>query len=347
MVIIINLLGCKRKDELMNTKATRFKKTTGMKSTLVVKILLDISMLALYIFLVYGLDASPLFHEVAGIGIGVMYGLHLFLNRKWIANVFKGKIKGTKNVLNVIFDSLLFIGMILIIVTGILISNILFVNNLPIEYGLIVDIHDIASYICLGVMGLHVLMHLKYLFLSIKNILKNIGKPAVVRVYASFAVCVVIVSIIYLQFSAFEGYKYDTLNAAEPTTSPIVAVSPTPTITPTVSPTTTPTSDPIIEATPEPVPPASLDMLAEAREASESSVIEEEATPTPESSQEEIVQPEEPETAEPPMTLNDFLAGMTCTACSKRCSLLSPRCGRGEDQAYSATLQYNEEYGIS
>ena len=323
----------------MNTNATRFKKSTGMKSTLVVKILLDISMLALYIFLVYGLDASPLFHEVAGIGIGVMYGLHLLLNRKWIANVFKGKIKGTKNILNVIFDSLLFIGMILIIVTGILISNILFVNNLPIEYGLIVDIHDIASYICLGVMGLHVLMHLKYLFLSIKNILKNIGKPAVVRVYASFAVCVVIVSIIYLQFSAFEGYKYDTLNTAEPTAPPVVAVSPTPTATPT--------SDPIIKATPKPDAPASLDMLTEASEASESSVIEEEVTPTPESSQEEIVQPEEPETAEPPMTLNDFLAGMTCTGCSKRCSLLSPRCGRGEDQAYSATLQYNEEYGIS
>lgn len=320
----------------MSTNALRFKKPTGMKSTLVVKILLDISMLALYLFLTYGLEISPLFHEAAGVGIGVIYGLHLFLNRKWIACVFKGKIKGTKNIMNVVFDSALFLGMILIIVTGILISNILFVNNLPIEYGLICDIHNIASYVCLGVMGLHVVMHLKYLFLSIKNILKNISKPAVVRVYASFALCVVIISIVFLQFNAFENYKYKTLSSYN---SPATTPTPVATLAPTATPKT--------ESSSEPHKPDSLDMLTEPSETEESSVITQEETPAPASSQEEITQPEAPVATDPPMTLNDFLAGLTCTGCSKRCSLLSPRCGRGEDQAYSATLEYNAEYGIS
>jgi len=31
--------------------------------------------------------------------------------------------------------------------------------------------------------------------------------------------------------------------------------------------------------------------------------------------------------------------------CGKHCSLLSPRCGRGQDQASQATAEYYEAYG--
>ncbi len=46
-------------------------------------------------------------------------------------------------------------------------------------------------------------------------------------------------------------------------------------------------------------------------------------------------------------TLEEYLGNQICTACPKRCSLLSPQCGRGETQAQQAAAEYDELYGSS
>lgn len=43
-------------------------------------------------------------------------------------------------------------------------------------------------------------------------------------------------------------------------------------------------------------------------------------------------------------TLNEYLDGMTCTACHKHCSLLNPRCNRGERQVEEAEAEYLQLY---
>lgn len=51
----------------------------------------------------------------------------------------------------------------------------------------------------------------------------------------------------------------------------------------------------------------------------------------------------EPEPEET-VTLDDYLGSLFCSGCGKHCSLLSPRCGRGQDQASQATTEYYEIY---
>jgi Cytochrome b subunit of formate dehydrogenase len=40
-------------------------------------------------------------------------------------------------------------------------------------------------------------------------------------------------------------------------------------------------------------------------------------------------------------SLEDYLGSLICTACGRHCSLLSPRCGRGVNQAQQAEYEYN------
>ena len=51
----------------------------------------------------------------------------------------------------------------------------------------------------------------------------------------------------------------------------------------------------------------------------------------------------EPEPEET-VSLDDYLGSLFCSGCGKHCSLLSPRCGRGQDQASQATTEYYEIY---
>ena len=52
----------------------------------------------------------------------------------------------------------------------------------------------------------------------------------------------------------------------------------------------------------------------------------------------------EPESEET-VSLDDYLGSLFCNGCGKHCSLLSPRCGRGQDRASQATAEYYETYG--
>lgn len=60
---------------------------------------------------------------------------------------------------------------------------------------------------------------------------------------------------------------------------------------------------------------------------------------------EPIISQTQPETqGDTPPSLEEFLSKLNCTACGKHCSLLSPRCGRGQMQAQQAEEEYNQTY---
>ena len=52
-------------------------------------------------------------------------------------------------------------------------------------------------------------------------------------------------------------------------------------------------------------------------------------------------EPEDEET----VSLEDYLGSLFCSGCGRHCSLLSPRCGKGENQASQAAEEYYETYG--
>ena len=54
---------------------------------------------------------------------------------------------------------------------------------------------------------------------------------------------------------------------------------------------------------------------------------------------------ESTETTSPP-SLEEYLSKLTCTGCGKRCSLLRPRCGKGQMQAERAKEQYYSTEGL-
>lgn len=47
------------------------------------------------------------------------------------------------------------------------------------------------------------------------------------------------------------------------------------------------------------------------------------------------------------LSLDDYLRSLTCDGCGKRCPLISPRCGRGVQQAEEAKVAYESEYGAN
>ena len=51
----------------------------------------------------------------------------------------------------------------------------------------------------------------------------------------------------------------------------------------------------------------------------------------------------EPEEEE--VSLEEYLSGLFCNQCGRHCSLLSPRCGRGVEQASAAEAEFYQIYG--
>jgi len=98
------------------------------------------------------------FHEIAGIAIGVFIILHKVLNRAWIQGVtkkfFSPKLPVRTRVAYII-DILLLSAVLVIIVTGILMSKVLFAGILNVHLN-VSGLHKSVSYIALMLIGVHI-----------------------------------------------------------------------------------------------------------------------------------------------------------------------------------------------
>lgn len=203
-----------------------------------------------------------------------------------------------------------------VILTGIFIAKELFFIDSSISGILLFNIHNVLSYICLGIMILHIVLHAKYLsgvFKKIPSALSgNEMKSAVCRFSAGVFIAVILYSSLALNKNLSDkqnfSNEYDTSNnensiSLEPTEESYVI-----------------TSD----------------------ENSVSEIIEDNTvfiTETP--SEDSIIT----ETQSPPVpTLEEYLSGLICTGCGKRCPLIAPRCRKGDAQAIQAEQEYNQLY---
>lgn len=269
-----------------------------MKGKTVFKILLDVVMTVLYILLVFELGTGPFFHETVGIGIGVLFILHVILNINLIKGLRRSVINGkagTAKKLLYYSDVFLPFGMFVAIITGVLISRVLFSFNIEAVWMLIYVVHKVMSYICLGILLGHVLLHAKYLGVVIKQMFENWRSKQLVKSVSGFAAIALTIYIAYSSF--YSDYKNSSTYYPEAS-----AISET---------------------------------------VSNSAVI---TTASPSTNKEEATVTTEPETT---VTLKQYLSGLICTGCHKRCPLSSPQCSKGTAQAAKATTTYNQQYGTT
>lgn len=203
-----------------------------------------------------------------------------------------------------------------VILTGIFIAKELFFIDSSISGILLFNIHNVLSYICLGIMILHIVLHAKYLsgvFKKIPSALSgNEMKSAVCRFSAGVFIAVILYSSLALNKNLSDkqnfSNEYDTSNnensiSLEPTEESYVI-----------------TSD----------------------ENSVSKIIEDNTVFITETLSEDSIITE---TQSPPVpTLEEYLSGLICTGCGKRCHLIAPRCRKGDAQAIQTEQEYNQLY---
>lgn len=150
----------------------------SVKTSTVIRITLDILMILLLITLYSKNVISLMYHELAGIGIFILFFVHLVFNRKWISGLFHRKQKtgkAAKPLIIKIVNILLAISWLGVLITGILVSKKLF----AIQISSLNPWHFFISALALIITGVHFGLHWKYFwgFLG-----KRIHLPKIVTV---------------------------------------------------------------------------------------------------------------------------------------------------------------------
>lgn len=294
-----------------------------MNRKTIVKIFLDIVMLILYALLMFAQGLGGFFHETVGLGIGILFIVHVALNIPMIKGLFKAvqcaNPKPEKMIL-LISDIALTSCMPIVIVTGALMAKELFAVNSGISWQLLFDVHNILSYVCLGIMVLHLLMHAKYLVGVFKKLPSSGAemKSAVCRFSAGAAAGVVL----YTSLAVFKNYtdkditNNQYLTDKNTVSAPPVISQPNSSVNESVSDNEQSTESTVIESVPdnEKITESAAESVSESTETT------------------------------PPPSVEEYLSKLICTGCGKRCSLLHPRCGKGQMQAERAKEQYNQTY---
>jgi cytochrome b561 len=141
------------------------------------KVILDLMMAITFVLLMNPrvLDGLP-FHEIAGLAIGVAVLTHIGLNYRWVVNttkkIFDPKLP-KKTSFSYLLNILLLVSMTAVIVTGILISRVVF-PSLAIEGGHAVrGLHSFSADVTLALVGLHVGVHWQWIMSICKKAFKK------------------------------------------------------------------------------------------------------------------------------------------------------------------------------
>jgi len=177
------------------------KEMITMSNKTVIKIMIDIVMTILFIVLIDAFGTGLVFHEIAGLSVFVLFAVHTILNWSWVKNVTQSLINLSKTTSaklkkKYLLNLLLFIGINIITITGILISKVIFdsgaANNL-----LLINIHKWTAYTCSGLLAIHVALHARYLGRCVKQILLNIHETGIRNTSLRFGAGALIVILVY------------------------------------------------------------------------------------------------------------------------------------------------------
>lgn len=139
------------------------------------KAILDLIMTVLLVLMFDKMVLGLKFHEIGGLVVIVLFLVHLIGNWKWIISVSKNLFNKNipiKTKVNYIINVLLFIDAIIILVTGILISKIVFKSfGLP-NIGMAKFLHFFSSALFIILAGAHIGLHWQWIVAIFKKIFK-------------------------------------------------------------------------------------------------------------------------------------------------------------------------------
>jgi hypothetical protein len=293
-----------------------------MQNKTLIKLIIDIVSTVVFIILINPRETGFTFHEIAGLSIGALFITHILLNWTWVKNVtknlFNPKVK-IKTKLFYLLNSISFISVAAIIITGIQISEVLFPAQGVISHNTVL-LHKWLSYGCLVLFGLHILLHWRFFTHTVPCALKASGHLAFGKLTLNLATIVLVLGFLYSQIMLG-----DTSKAKQ-----------------TVQQASTSSSDVIYENRHK----SNNDRLQSGSSSSSNAKSNNQtpsiSTPTKRSGSSNISSGSGSTSTQ--MTLSQYLGNLFCTGCDKHCSLLNPRCDRGIPQQEAATQKYQAIY---
>ena len=140
-----------------------------MTKTQRLRMTIDITMTILSIILMGGnyLFPADIVHEILGVGLFVLWGLHIALNRRWYGAIFRGNYNPYR-VMQTIINCCILICTIFLMISGIILSNHIFTFlNIQGGLGFARIAHLLASHWYYLFMSLHIGLHVGRLFQDI------------------------------------------------------------------------------------------------------------------------------------------------------------------------------------
>ena len=132
-----------------------------MKKLNKIRLPLDIMMTLVSIVLMGGnfLFSADLVHEILGVGLFVLWSVHIFLNRRWYGAIFKGKYNPYR-IMQTVINCCILICTIFLMISGIILSNQLFTFlNIQSGLGFARIAHLLASHWYYLFMSMHIGLH--------------------------------------------------------------------------------------------------------------------------------------------------------------------------------------------
>ena len=134
-----------------------------------IRLPLDIMMTLVSIVLMGGnyLFPADIVHEILGVGLFVLWGVHIFLNRRWYGGIFKGKYNSYR-IMQTVINCCILICTIFLMISGIILSNQLFTFlNIQSGLGFARIAHLLSSHWYYLFMSLHIGLHMGRLFQNV------------------------------------------------------------------------------------------------------------------------------------------------------------------------------------
>ena len=132
-----------------------------MTKTQRLRMTIDITMTILSIILMGGnyLFPADIVHEILGVGLFVLWGVHIALNRRWYGAIFRGNYNPYR-VMQTIINCCILICTIFLMISGIILSNHIFTFlNIQGGLGFARIAHLLASHWYYLFMSLHIGLH--------------------------------------------------------------------------------------------------------------------------------------------------------------------------------------------
>jgi heme/copper-type cytochrome/quinol oxidase subunit 4 len=133
------------------------------------KIILDVNMLILFLLEMNHNLTGQLFHEIIGVILAVLVVVHLMCNRRWFISIVQNQNRNWKKSILVFVNLLMLFSFVGLLLSGVMISGYILPDITLGSQRVWSEIHHLLINAIEILGAIHVLAHLRTVFLNVKN----------------------------------------------------------------------------------------------------------------------------------------------------------------------------------